>query len=196
MNFWDEIKILKINLIYLRNAYSWMFKFLQFLFYTNVQWIWANNSRRFFFPLARTATRLLIQRVSVLNCPSIQVWILTNVCIFVSVHPKGRVSRWSSSGGVENGGKRNRCNRDFRPFAKTLKLFFSLSLSLFLSLHSRSGKFKKSINRSCRFFRRSNSNKWKRAKLWEERERERDLEINIKQGGPPETPVSTTSDLD
>lgn len=69
MNFWDEIKIWKINLIYLRNAYSWMFKFLQFLFYTNVQWIWANNSRRFFFPLARTATRLLIQRCLCLIAP-------------------------------------------------------------------------------------------------------------------------------
>lgn len=152
--------------------------------------------KKILFPISKNRNETFDPKMSVLNCPSIQVWILTNVCIFVSVHPKGRVSRWSSSGGVENGGKRNRCNRDFRPFAKTLKLFFSLSLSLFLSLHSRSGKFKKSINRSCRFFRRSNSNKWKQAKLWEERERERDLEINIKQGGPPETPVSTTSDLD
>lgn len=49
--------------------------------------------KKILFPIARTATRLLMQRVSVLNCPSIQTWILMNVCIFVSVHPKGRVSR-------------------------------------------------------------------------------------------------------
>lgn len=157
-----------------------MFKFL---FYTNVQWIWSKQFKKILFPIARTATRLLMQRVSVLNCPSIQTWILMNVCIFVSVHPKGRVSRWSSSGGLESGGKRNRCNRDFRPFAKTLKLFLSLSLFLFIQ-GVESSKSQLTVRAAFSVDRTVISGNEQSCRR---RERERDLEINIKQGTTRDT---------
>lgn len=49
--------------------------------------------KKILFPISKNRNETFDPKMSVLNCPSIQVWILTNVCIFVSVHPKGRVSR-------------------------------------------------------------------------------------------------------